>query len=307
MQIRTLGAAAGGGIPQWNCRCPNCISARQASPDVKPLTQSSVAISSDGTDWYILNASPDIRQQIQSFPALTPDNDNPRGTGIAGCILTDAEIDHTSGLLFLREGTLFQIYSTPIVRQWLREKFPVEPILSAFRPRPWIELCFDEPVNLTSLEGVASTLWVEVIDLDPHPPIYAAGDAEDAAGSVVALSIEDRATGGTFLFAPGVESISTALDKAAQRADVVFFDGTFWSLTEMVDLGLSTRNAQDMGHLPIHGEDGSLTWFRENSAKTKVYFHINNTNPILNRGSAEYGMVVDAGIQVGQDGDAFDI
>ncbi len=115
MHIRILGSAAGGGLPQWNCRCPNCVLVRQGAPEISPLTQSSVAISSDGIDWYLLNVSPDIRQQILDFPKLTPPGAHSRATGIAGCVLTDAELDHTSGLLFLREGTLYQMYSTSTV------------------------------------------------------------------------------------------------------------------------------------------------------------------------------------------------
>ena len=307
MQIRILGAAAGGGLPQWNCRCSNCVLARQENPSVTPMTQSSVAISSDGRDWYLLNVSPDILRQVQDFSPLAPSTEDERGTGIAGCVLTDAEVDHASGLLFLREGTLFRLYSTPVVRRWLREDFSIEPILSAFVPRPWDELSLGETVTLTSLDGVSSGLACTVIDLDPHPPIYLKGDVGSAAGSVIALLIEDLKTGGRFLFAPGVESISEDLDRAARSADIVFFDGTFWTLTEMVDLGLSERNALDMGHLPISGEGGSLEWLKGLPCKEKVFFHINNTNPILNRSTPQHAAVVDAGIQIAQDGDDFTI
>lgn len=307
MQLRILGAAAGGGLPQWNCRCPNCILARNGSPDVPPLTQSSAAISSDGARWFLLNVSPDVRQQIQDFPALTPPGDGRRGTGIAGCVLTDAEIDHTAGLLFLREGTLFQIYSTPVVRRWLKEKFPVEPILSAFRPRPWSELAFDQPVNLVDSEGVASSLWVTTIDLPSHPPLYVGDWTESARGSVVALLIEDRATSKSLLYAPGVERITPELDSAANAADAIFLDGTFWSPNEMLDLGLSQRNALDMGHLPISGEGGTLDWLRSKPAAHKFFFHLNNTNPILNAASPERRVVNVAGIRVSRDGDAIEL
>lgn len=306
MQIRILGAAAGGGLPQWNCRCPNCVLVRQNTSDISPLTQSSVAISSDGSDWYLLNVSPDIRQQIIDFPELTPPGDESRATGIAGCVLTDAELDHTSGLLFLREGTLYQMYSTPTVRDWLKNDFPIEPLLSAFRPRPWKDLSYDSAVNLTSVDGRSSHLWVETIDLDPHPPLYVRDQEADARGSVVAFLVEDTKTGGKFLYAPGVEAMSDELDAAAQKADIVFFDGTFWTRDEMIDLGLGTRNADDMGHWPISGKGGSLKWFKGLPAKTKVYFHINNTNPMLNRTSPERKVLEKAGLQVGNDGDVFE-
>ena len=307
MHVSILGAAAGGGLPQWNCRCSNCVLARSGSPLVDPLTQSSIAISSDGEDWYLLNVSPDIREQIHAFPPLTPEGDSPRGTGIAGCVLTDAEIDHVSGLIFLREGTPFQMYSTPIVRRWLTDAFPIEPMLSAFAPRPWDELAFGNSVNLKSANGKASTLWVESIDLSPHPPIYVRDHTGDAAGSVIALMVEDRATGGKMLYAPGVEAMTPQLDEAAQSADLVLYDGTFWSLTEMVDQGLSTRNALDMGHMPINGEGGSLRWLQELPAKTKAFIHINNTNPILNNSTPEHEAIKKAGIGIASDGEEYEV
>lgn len=281
--------------------------ARSGSPLVDPLTQSSIAISSDGKDWFLLNVSPDVREQIHAFAPLTPPGDSLRGTGIAGCVLTDAEIDHVSGLILLREGTPFQMYSTPIVRRWLTDAFPIEPMLSAFYPRPWDELVFGESVNLQSANGTQSTLWVEPINLSPHPPIYVGDYNGDAAGSVIALMVEDRATGGKMLYAPGVESITAQLDEAARKADFVLFDGTFWSLMEMVDLSLSERNALDMGHMPIHGEGGSLQWLSELPSKTKAFIHINNTNPILNSSTPEYEAIETAGIAIARDGEEYEV
>lgn len=266
------------------------------------MTQSSIAVSSDGVRWFLLNVSPDVRQQITAFPALTPPGTSPRGSGIAACVLTDAELDHTAGLLFLREGTLFQMYSTPVVRRWLKEKFPVEPMLSAFRPRPWTEIALDGSVDLTDADGVASSLRITALDLPAHPPLYVGEWTESAAGSVIALVVEDRDTGKRLLYAPGVESITPELDAAAETADAILFDGTFWSLNEMVDHDLSDRNALDMGHLPIHGDNGTLDWFQRKPAAHKYFFHINNTNPILNRTSSERKTVENAGIGVAFDG-----
>jgi len=307
MRIRILGAAAGGGLPQWNCRCSNCILARRGSPEVTPLTQSSVAVSGDGTRWFLLNVSPDIRQQIDAFAELAPQGQGLRGTAIAGCILTDAEIDHSSGLLLLREDTLFQIYSTAIVHRWLGDKFPVERILSAFRPRSWTEIPLGTPFTLAETTGAASALRVTAIDLPGHAPLYAGSSKEPLAGSIVALRIEDTARGGSFLYAPAVAQITPELEAAARGVDVIFLDGTFWSKNEMVDLGLSKRNALDMGHVPISGEEGSLEWFRRASAVEKVYIHINNTNPVLNTTSPERKVVDAAGIRIGRDGAEFRI
>lgn len=305
MRIRILGAAAGGGLPQWNCRCSNCILARQGSPSVTPRTQSSVAVSADGARWFLLNVSPDIREQIRAFPALAPQGESLRGTGIAGCILTDAEIDHTSGLLILREDTLFQIYTTAIVRRWLRDKFPVELMLSAFRPRPWNEFRPGIPFPLADASGQESWLRVTAIDLPGHAPLYAGPPGPSLLGSIVALRIEDTMTGGVFVYAPAVARVTPALDAATKDAGAIFLDGTFWSETEMVDLRLSKRSAADMGHAPIHGVGGTMGWLRAKKAVHRVYVHINNTNPVLNESSPERKVVQDAGIRVGCDGDEF--
>src|SRR5215467_12624946 len=149
MQVRILGSAAGGGVPQWNCRCPNCAAARDGSPDVRLRTQSSVAVSADGRAWFLLNVSPDVRQQILAFPALGPPEGQQRGSAIAGCVLTDAELDHTAGLLMLREGDPFCVHSTKLVRHWLNRYVPVEPLLACFARPTWVDLPLDQPVLLT--------------------------------------------------------------------------------------------------------------------------------------------------------------
>src|SRR5262245_8311348 len=154
MHVRILGSAAGGGVPQWNCRCPNCAAARAGSPDVRPRTQSSVAVSADGRAWFLLNVSPDIRQQILAFPELGPPEDKQRGTAIAGCVLTDAELDHTAGLLLLREGGPFPIHCTATVRRWLNRYLPVEPLLACFAPAGsnpaarWVKLPLTAAIEL---------------------------------------------------------------------------------------------------------------------------------------------------------------
>src|SRR5947207_2838517 len=140
MQVRILGSAAGGGVPQWNCRCGNCAAVRAGSSAVRPRTQSSVAVSADGCTWFLLNVSPDVRQQILAFPALGPPGGTRRGSAIAGCLLTDAELDHTAGLLLLREGPSFGIVCTAPVRRWLNRHLPLEPVLSRFAAPSWREL-----------------------------------------------------------------------------------------------------------------------------------------------------------------------
>ena len=270
------------------------------------MTQSSMAISSDGVSWYLLNVSPDVRQQVLDCPELAPPETADRGSGIAGCVLTDAELDHTVGLLLLRERSSFSVLSTGLVHQWLNEKFPIEPVLSAFGGHPWSEFVFGEEFNLCSGSGEPSALWVEAFDLDSHPPLYVGAGSDVAAGSVVGLKIRDANTGGTMVFAPGVESINDALRKAVEGVDALFFDGTCWSNDEMIALGFSDRSGLDMGHMPVSGDEGSLAWLESLPVKMKVYFHMNNTNPMLNRTRAEYRMVMNAGLRIGADGDRFE-
>src|SRR2546421_11539721 len=140
MQVRILGSAAGGGVPQWNCRCPNCAAARDGSPDVQPRTQSSVAVSADGRSWFLLNVSPDVRQQIIAFPELGPPEGRQRGTAIAGCVLTDAELDHTAGLLLLREGTPLEVFSTSVAQRCLLTALPIKVMRIFPSPGGWTVL-----------------------------------------------------------------------------------------------------------------------------------------------------------------------
>lgn len=306
MRIRILGAAAGGGLPQWNCNCPNCRAARSGDSHVVPRTQSSVAVSADGCAWFILNLSPDIRTQIHSFPPLSPQGDAPRGTGIAGAILTDAEIDHTLGLLLLREGCPFPVHSTPTVRRWLNRYLPIEPVVSRFTPRPWVELIPGEPCPLRTPGGDESGLTVTVFELDSHLPRFVTDPSEDPAGAVAGLIIEGPG-GGRMVYAPGVARITPGLRAAAEKADLVMIDGTFWTGDEMIRLGLGTRDASDMGHLPVGDAGGSLEWLSGLAAARKVYLHINNTNPMLNDAGPEAARVREAGISIGRDGDEFGI
>jgi pyrroloquinoline quinone biosynthesis protein B len=301
MRIRILGSAAGGGVPQWNCRCPNCAAARAGSGHVKPRTQSSVAVSADGRAWYLLNVSPDVRRQILDFPPLGPPDGAVRGQGIAGCVLADAELDHTAGLLQLREGGTFGIFSTARVRGWLNRYFPVEPILSRFAKPSWTELPLDgEAVSLSE------ELSLRAFALDPHVPRFVDEDA--TPGSVSGLAIEDWKTGRKLVYAPCVGSLSEPLVAAAKNADAILLDGTFWSDDEPIHAGIrSSRTARAMGHLPVGGGDGSLVWLADQQAKHRYYVHINNTNPMLNERGAEYAQVSSRGVRVAADGDMFDL
>ena len=309
MRVRILGSAAGGGLPQWNCRCPNCSGVRAGSPEISARTQSSLAITADGDRWFLFNVSPDIRQQIQATPELTPAGGGGRATAIAGCVLTDAELDHMSGLLLIREGCSFPVVSTPLVREWLTEHFPVAPVLSHFAPRPWIDLPLDEPTDLPAgADGVASGLRLRAFEVGRDVPRFVVGtEAADAVGSVIGLEITDVARGARLVYAPGVPLVNDALRTAVDGADALLMDGTFWSDEEPRTTGITDITAREMGHLPVDGDGGSLSWIGGLPIRHRVYVHINNTNPMLNDSGSERRRVDAAGVRVGADGDVFDL
>jgi pyrroloquinoline quinone biosynthesis protein B len=306
MRVRILGSAAGGGVPQWNCRCPNCAAARAGSPDVRPRTQSSAAVSADGRAWFLLNVSPDVRQQVLGFAELGPPEGSRRGTAVAGCVLTDAELDHVTGLLLLREGPSFGVYCTALVRRWLNRHLPVEVVLARFAGPSWSELPLDGPVDLALSDGTPSGLRVRAFEVDRHVPRFVPEDAGGAAGSVVGLVVEDVKTGGKLVYAPCVASLGESLVEVVREAGCVMIDGTFWIDDEPVRLGVGSRTAREMGHLPVSGPQGSLDWLAGLPARDRVYVHVNNTNPMLNERGVEYRLVRERGVRVGADGDLFD-
>lgn len=307
MRVRILGSAAGGGLPQWNCRCTNCDCVRAGSDEIDARTQSSVAVSADGEAWYLLNVSPDIRQQILKTPGLVPRGRGERLTAIVGCVLTDAEIDHTSGLFFLREGCSFPILSTPVVHHWLAKHLPIEPVLSSFARRPWSDLLIGAKQELLLPSGQKSGLEVRAFELDPHVPRFVKEDLSSADGSVIGLEIIAKRTGKKLVYAPCVGSIRPSLIAATKDADTLLMDGTFWTDDEPIRFGFSENTARKMGHLPVDGDGGSLRWLAQIAINRRVYVHINNTNPMLNRSNPEYHLVRKSGVEVGADGDCFEV
>jgi pyrroloquinoline quinone biosynthesis protein B len=306
MRVRILGSAAGGGVPQWNCRCANCDAARNGSVDVRPRTQSSVAVSADGRSWFLLNVSADVRGQLAACRDLWPPAGEQRGTPIAGCVLTDAEIDHTSGLLQLREGCTFRVFSTPTVRHWLDRHLPMGAVLSSFADRPWAELPLDEQIELPLPNGTPSGLRLRAFELGREAPRFVPATAQDSA-AVIGLELEDAVTGGRLVYAPGVPEIAESLRRVAAHADCLLIDGTFWSDDEPGLMGVTRSTARKMGHIPVSGTAGSLGWLATLSVRHRVYVHINNTNPMLNEAGREFREVARAGVQVGHDGDEFEI
>ncbi len=333
MRIRILGSAAGGGVPQWNCRCANCEAARAGSAGVRRRTQSSVAVSADERTWFLLNVSPDVRQQILAFPPLGPPEGKRRGQSIAGCVLTDAEIDHTAGLLLLREGTRFSIFSTALVRHWLNRYLTVEPVLACFARPDWFDLPLDKPLFLTGGEagyqpatpphsplyegGEKGGNWqpaprqegllVRAFEVQRHVPRFVTEEEGYATGSVIGLFFQDLKTGGKLVYAPCVGSLDEPLLSAAGEADAILIDGTFWSNVEPLRRGIGQRTALQMGHVPVSGPQGSLAWLADLPVRHRVYVHINNTNPMLNENGPEFHLVKSKGVGVGADGEMFDL
>ncbi|HTC24446.1 MAG TPA: pyrroloquinoline quinone biosynthesis protein PqqB [Gemmatimonadales bacterium] len=303
MQIVLLGTAAGGGFPQWNCWCPSCRVARREPGRARPRTQSSAAVSADGRRWFLLNASPDVRDQLARLPTEAPEG--PRHVPVAGVVATDAELDHTLGIVLLREGRRLRLYLTCAVRKILEHDSSILPVTQAFAEVDVVELPSQGgPVALTYAEGMPSGLSVETFTVPAGPPRFA---SEELPGHTVGLLLRDAATGGSCAFVPGCGALDEGLLTRLEAANLVLFDGTFWTDDELIGLGIGERTAREMDHLPISGPGGSLEQLARLRRPRRVYTHINNTNPMLVEDSPERAAVERAGMIVGMDGMRFDV
>jgi len=293
LRVRVLGSAAGGGFPQWNCRCGTCQAAREGVR-ARPRTQSSLAIRGDEGPWFLVNASPDARQQLE---ALTPRQAaGVRAPPIADVLLTDAEIDHTAGLLLLRESQApVRVFGSHGVGQALRGGYPVLEILGRYCGAEWQTL---EPERVRQLEG--SSLTVEPFETGGDAPRYL--DGSDVLLQASGFVFRDGASGGVMTYVPGLARLDDGVLSRLAASDVVLVDGTFWRDDELARLGISTRSARDMGHLPLSGPDGTLAALERLERPRKVLVHINNTNPILLEDSPEREAVRVAGVDVAYDG-----
>jgi pyrroloquinoline quinone biosynthesis protein B len=290
--VRILGSAAGGGYPQWNCNCRVCSAARNGNGRALPRTQSSIAVRADRGPWYLVNASPDLRQQLAELPAER--TSDLRVTPIAGIVLTDAEIDHTAGLLLLRESSVpLQVYSSEAVRHALTDHYPVLTMLERYCGIRWSRL---DPGEQIVLDG---SLELEAFATGGDPPLYMNGDGHGM--TAMGLTIRDRESGGVFTYAPALEAIDDEIAERFRESDYVAVDGTFWTDDELVSLGLAERDAHAMGHLPLSGPNGSLEVLGALPGKA-ILLHVNNTNPILLDDSEERAIVAGRGIDVARDG-----
>ena len=292
MWVRVLGSAAGGGFPQWNCGCPQCRAARDGARPCRARTQSSVAVSADYRRWFLLNASPDIRAQIESFPALHPDGI--RDSPLRSVLLTDAELDHTFGLLLLRETDDIEIHCTEAVYETLLTGTSLLRTLGAYTGVEW------QPVTTgreMSLDDGLSYLAFEV----PTNKRARFGTGESGE-SVVGYRITDARTGRALVYLPGAQQLTASVRKQLQDCACLLFDGTCWQDDELVELGIANKTSREMGHLPIGDADGSLKQLARLPIERKIYIHINNTNPILIEDSPERRSVEEHGLEVAVDG-----
>ena len=292
MRVRVLGSAAGGGFPQWNCHCETCEAAR-AGVRARPRTQSSLAIRGDDGPWFLVNASPDAREQLET---LALPADGVRAAPIAGVLLTDAEIDHTAGLLLLREsGTPVRVFGSAGVERALRRGYPVLEMLERYCGAQWRTL---EPGRTLALEG--SSLSVEAFDVGGDAPRYLNGsDIELQASGFV---LRDSASGGVVAYVPGLARWDDDVLSRFAASDLALVDGTFWRDDELARLGISARSAGEMGHVALSGPGGTLEALAGLQGPRKVLVHINNTNPILFEDSPEREAVLCAGVEVAYDG-----
>lgn len=292
MWVRVLGAAAGGGFPQWNCGCPRCMAARDGSRPCQPRTQSSVAVSHDYRRWFIFNASPDIRAQIESFPALHPYG--VRESPLKAVLLTDAELDHTLGLLLLRESDDIEIHATEAVHKTLLEGTALLQTLGAYTNIEWRTVKPGKEMPLA--DGLSYRAFEAPTDKRARFGTGGAGE------SVVGYRITDESTGRILAYLPGTQDLTESVLSQFEGCACLLIDGTCWRDDEMIRLGIADKTAHDMGHMPISGVDGSLKQLAPLPIERKIYIHINNTNPILIEDSPERRVVEESGFEVAADG-----
>ena len=297
MKVRVLGSCAGGGLPQWNCGGPNSARARAGDPAVPPRSQPSIAVSADGRRWSVLNASPDIREQFARFPGLHPRVDT-RDVPLDTILLTNAELDHTLGLLVLREALSYRVVSTGWVRDALLEHNAawqlLDPVWSAAKP--------DAPFFTDRDEVIEACFFPVPGKLPTWLRDRVAWSPEGSVG----VRLTDTRSGRRLVYVPGLKSLDSGTLAELGAADCRFVDGTFYTNDELQQLRPGAPDAIAMGHLPIAGPSGSLEPLSKLPGRT-LYLHMNNTNPILDASSPEAGAVIRAGLEIAADGQEFEL
>lgn len=300
MRIIVLGAAAGGGFPQWNSACPVGQRAWAGDPAASLRNQCSLAVSADGVSWTLLNAAPEIRHQILATPALQPKK-APRHSPISSVVLTNGDIDHVAGLLTLRESQAFTLHAT----QAILDVLAANPIFNALNPKFVERRAFGLDVDLDTRTG----LRIRPFAVPGKVPLYMEGDAVDVGAETedtIGLEVRDE-KGQGFFFIPGCAAVTPALAERVKGADLLLFDGTLWTDDEMFRGGTGQKTGGRMGHMSVNGADGSMAALGALNIKRKIYIHINNTNPILLDDSPERAEVEANGFEVAYDGMEIDL
>lgn len=303
MRVVVLGAAAGGGVPQWNCNCEVCRAARGSRPELQ-ASQASIAISADGEHWFLVNASPDLRQQVIATPQLHPKTGHLRHSPIAGVILTNGEVDAVAGLLSLREGWPFTIYAHQRVLSILKSNSIFNVLDKERVRRQPIE--FNTAFELKLPDGSPSGLEVVpfavpgkrawYLEIALHP------DDDDVSGDTLGLRIADKRSGEYFYFIAACAALTPDLRPRLQGAPLIFFDGTLWRDDELIAAGLGGKTGQRMGHMAMSGDDGAIAALADLGIARKIFLHINNSNPVLLPDSAERRAAESSGWQIPSDG-----
>ncbi|MCB8878836.1 pyrroloquinoline quinone biosynthesis protein PqqB [Acidisoma cellulosilytica] len=299
ISIIVLGAAAGGGFPQWNSNAVRCQRARSADPMCPSQSQAGLAVSADRRHWFLLNASPDLRQQIFSAPVLHP-QEGLRSSPIAGVILTAAEVDTVTGLLCLRERHTFDLYAASPVQDVLAANPIFNALNAAFVTRHTVESLM--PFPLRHPDGRDSGLIATLFPVPGKVPLFLETEGRDVQSDDDVMGLELSDGDKLVVFIPGCAHMTDAVRSRLQDADLVFFDGTLWDDDEMIRAGLGPKTGRRMGHMPVSGDGGTLDAFAAISVGRKILIHINNSNPILDRASPEYAAVLAAGWDVAFDG-----
>jgi pyrroloquinoline quinone biosynthesis protein B len=300
LRVVVLGAAAGGGVPQWNCGCHVCQVARTTHPELQS-TQASLAVSADGDHWFLINASPDLRQQLIATPQLHPAHGKLRHSPIAGVILTNGEIDAVTGLLSMREGSPFTIYAHAKVLATLKSNsvFNVLNEKTVRRQAIEIEQAFEPMLP----DGSPSGIEILPFEVTGKGAWYLEGQrSNNDAGDTLGLRIRDKATGKFFYFIAACAEMTDDLRSRLKSADLVFFDGTVWRDDELMAAGLSTKTGRSMGHIAMSGETGAIAALENLGIERKIFLHINNSNPALLHDSKERKAVEQAGWHIPADG-----
>jgi pyrroloquinoline quinone biosynthesis protein B len=297
-----LGSAAGGGFPQWNSNAPACRRARQGDAAARPRSQASIAVSANARDWFLLNATPDLRLQIEATPCLHP-REGLRSSPIAGAVVTGGDVDAIAGLLHLRERHTFSLYAPSPVLAIIA----ANPIFNVLAPDcvRRLELPLDERTELAGTSGPSGLavvafavpgkvpLYLETAGLDP-------GVSEE--GDAIGLEIIDTASGKSCFFIPGCAAMNERLRRRVAGASLVLFDGTLWRDDEMIRMGIGAKTGRRMGHMSMSGEDGTIAAFRDLGVRRRIFIHINNSNPALLDDSEERRIANEAGWEIAYDG-----